>query len=1489
MRLLLFLLPICLYGQVLTSNHTSCGSATPLMTNGVDFDCAFTGANSNPSIIIVNPRVVLNTIPTTCVVTDTAGNTYSQIGPNEPDGIHAILFAFWAKNTSTSTITVHLNCTWNPMLQASPIQVRDSIQEFTGVDSIDQIGATILPTTGIGVINAQLGGTTITPTELIWSAGQTNQGASPITGSDTAIEDAGLNFMLSQYRVVGSTCQCSATVNFTTTGVASMIIASFYQSGASISNVNIKTTSAQAVISYAAPTTARCTTAASTSSSMTPLFPQTDPAKFTGGLSDSQFSYLDSGQNRSIILGQKATVRGTADTVPYSLNLGVDQTYYLQTTCGAVTSPTYTLTTRAASLGQSYVDPIQADPFNPGENFNPWFDLSLRQTIMDPQTGLQVQNLSLSHDLTQCGAACSPKGLTNANVSKIGAGWTGSLPYAITNDNTSYLVFSAAAMNFFGGYPYNNNSASYQSDVMANLNWARWVITLSSTGSGDVMQGCMSENGVSCDPWGTVITCNVPTSSNTCTFGTGTTQNQGGWISAGNRFRNGPETTTRSGTATCVGTTATLDTYVNHLWTNGSPITINGVNLTITAVTGDQTITVSAPCTTGAYTSTSLFWLFKMQTATAHTISVTAASSTWEGGLSPVWPDGGFWGENSFQTVNGASSQPGYLLQLVGLGLYWFNASTGATSLIGASNLGGGNLCPSNSAAWDTRANTTVLYCASVPGSGLTSFTYTPTTWADLGNLDDNAPNQFCGTVSPPCWTVTNMTAGTTLNALIAAFNPLYSTIGTNKGMTANAVTGINIHNDILIRAWSTDSTPGWIALFNPTATTNGQPGNAGCMVNITAMAPGCIVAAIPEFAAMGANNQTLRGAPLKGSMQNNAGNGIIAIGPYFWAAGSGNSYVASTNGGGPWQVGTTGGFAFSAAVGGGTGQITTCPTNPFGVSGTHCTAVPVDGQPYDPNPGPNETGARGEYLSLTAGDYLGVTNTDIELNGAELTRALVVNIDPALSPSCGTVPAPCLWLQRAVYRDNLWCGPGGGVPSPNCGFGAVAQSSAANVILRYATSQSQSFWNYVADPLGTSLLQEYDFDSRAHEVQYNGIGIDATSAQTSFGNNGCVDTSGQCYGMKIDPSGSTWNLLTRYTPVFDGVALQNPSFNGVTLNINGASGNSTQIHPSAPGSNGLSDQRRYGQDSRPFNGFYSVGGQPCVATFLPLFGKWKIAAGCAAGGGILHRKIYPTKAAWGWHPLADWSGPNCTAGLTSAMSYGVVVNANECNPGSLPGEIYFNVPWLTYPYSYFNCQSCASPDVGDITFVDASANLDSVVEFPLDDPSDRGRRSRILSRVFAPTKINAPFFEVNALPNNQWWILRTRSFLSARGDVLLIKRPVEQQDSITRTRYSTPSISLSASPGYAQIQWGYLENGADGSTKWYCTTTALNCLSTNAPTSTAPFQFSGETQAPTSCAAGCTIQPAWLPDRVAIWRIIRTDAAGAIVLTGKTQVIANP
>ena len=433
--------------------------------------------------------------------------------------------------------------------------------------------------------------------------------------------------------------------------------------------------------------------------------------------------------------------------------------------------------------------------------------------------------------------------------------------------------------------------------------------------------------------------------------------------------------------------------------------------------------------------------------------------------------------------------------------------------------------------------------------------------------------------------------------------------------------------------------------------------------------------------------------------------------------------------------------------------------------------------------------------------------------------------------------------------------------------------------------------WQYLIDPTGANV-SEYNYDSTAHRATQNGQDIDSSSIGGGTGGNwpACIFStysSGGCMGARLTTS--TPSLLNALPSgsIFSGATPLFPQFQSIQAVV-GA--NPVQFHPSLGGLNGSTDSMRYFNDARALNGIWLAGTQPCNATNVT-GALWKVAAGCTATStsGGLNRKIYPTKALSGWRPLLDVSGTSCSisSSFPATYQYGVVLNAGECYTGSVVGEIYFSVPWLTYPYCLYGGQASPQQDATDICIFDNNPMLDTALELPLDDPSDRAGRQRIITHMLAPGRINAPFGNLNSTANNQWWLVHTRMFGTVRSEILLVARPPELKDSIDRTQYYTPSISLSPG-GYSKLQWGYLEYGANGINQWWCTTRRENCESSNNLT-TAPFYFRSEAQAPTNCTSTCTIQPSWIPDRIVLWRWVRTNSTGSIIASGPTQWFATP
>ena len=221
----------------------------------------------------------------------------------------------------------------------------------------------------------------------------------------------------------------------------------------------------------------------------------------------------------------------------------------------------------------------------------------------------------------------------------------------------------------------------------------------------------MSEDKVHCDPYSPFGTCLLNHTNTTCTFGTTSVSNQGGWASPQFRFRNGPETADRNaifGNIVCNGTSNVVlpsGQPTNPLWSNGTPITINGSSYLISSIVNETTLALQSTCPAGNYTYniSTLSWILKVDLASADTITVVSATSQWEFGIDPAWPDAGWWPQASLSLTNSASS---YLLGAnPGLGIYAINANTGATALIGTNLVANTQCQGGNGVAFDTRNN----------------------------------------------------------------------------------------------------------------------------------------------------------------------------------------------------------------------------------------------------------------------------------------------------------------------------------------------------------------------------------------------------------------------------------------------------------------------------------------------------------------------------------------------------------------------------------------------------------------------------------------------------------------------------------------------------------------------------------------------------------------------------------------------------------------
>ena len=1087
------------------------------------------------------------------------------------------------------------------------------------------------------------------------------------------------------------------------------------------------------------------------------------------------------------------------------------------------------------------------------------------QELIDPQTGVMLKQVTGPSD--SAGVLPNPWAGNTFLYPASGNAWSSpNLPARITNNNTHFLGVHLNALNT---YLFNNGN-DFTADYFASINSLQTTITAStSAGSCNTtatddckITFCVSIDGVTCHPYSKQIDQALTTNPTLYTIGDQTLVNMGGWIKPGYRWLNSFEVAYRfRGSLSCNGTATVTNTSTsevfNPYWNAGSLININNIGVsTVASVQNEGQITLTAPCPKGTYTWTALnaSILVRAKTANANTITLAQGASTGVGiADSPSAPAGAAADICSFTSVSDNQGNPGWNCIATGESswLFWVNAKTGEGRMLLPLNFYSPYISCFGQMMFFSATNADTMYCSTYSNTPVQiySVTYKGDHTDQSGKFAEGLPgagllcNDPVNPTNKPCWAMLNLTTGTALGTLVTSFNPAFDE---SKWTLVGGEIGTNQHHgEMYFRAWRSASNYAiaWQIVFDPTISTNSQPGNAGC-VSAALHDPsklGCVVAAVPSYAA-----PQHRGGDTKDTYSN-VDNGFIEMNPFFTNSGGG------ADGQGFQQVTTSAGFVFSNSAGA-PGGLAPCPSNPYAVTGTVCTTVNVSGEPFINPHGPTETGNPGEYITAQPGDILCVNCTEVSAgeNSNELIRILVKN-------------SSTNWIVQRAFQYGVSCSTQvcGGSPSP--------LTSKPNPTLTYVVySPGWREWDFVNDPSMQNLyINMHGLGS--HYFVRRGIYVESTSQAPAA--NSLPDGAYQITYLPRAalPSGVTATPVTGFTP-------SNPAYNGI---YGVAVINSTQSHPSGSGLSADENDRGFFFDARPYNGRYS---SPPTCLPSPVTGSLYVYAGCLT----LNRKLLPTHATVGIHILADISGPNSTIGgdPTYNWTYCVALRSGECQSGSSAGYVYFNTPWLQYNYCVTPGQATSGADLTTVCIHDASVADDSIMQLGANVSADLlGLHQRMISRAFAAPSVNSPFWNIAVMPDSKFAITRSKFIRGHRSDFLSMQLPPAQVDRIARNAYLNQTIAVPAGGGaFAVVRFGYAKYGSNG-TSFQCSSRAEDCL---AGAGGAPYAYAFEKLTPTPCSGGCTITVPLISNEVAFVRVDYTDASGNTLSTGPVN-LANP
>jgi hypothetical protein len=221
------------------------------------------------------------------------------------------------------------------------------------------------------------------------------------------------------------------------------------------------------------------------------------------------------------------------------------------------------------------------------------------------------------------------------------------------------------------------------------------------------------------------------------------------------------------------------------------------------------------------------------------------------------------------------------------------------------------------------------------------------------------------------------------------------------------------------------------------------------------------------------------------------------------------------------------------------------------------------------------------------------------------------------------------------------------------------------------------------------------------------------------------------------------------------------------------------------------------------------------------------------AGTAGSRRKIFPTFAYCGSHPLLDVSGPASTIDDSAADNYKYCVaeRDGECQDSAhrratLAGEIYANCPGN-------DGTSCAGAEgnkglcLAELgSFSGPLSQIDATMP-----QSSNGQDVRALTWGFRPFHLDGAYFwSGRSLPDGSWTLVRANGYQrSVNADFLMKMPPPFVPDGVSRNGFVPVTVSVPAQPGAtgAKVLFGYAENGP--ATSFYCTSRRESCVSVDA------------------------------------------------------------
>lgn len=1262
---------------------------------------------------------------------------------------------------------------------------------------------------------------------------------------------------------------------------------------AAITDVHVSgTTATQAVVTYTAPNTSACAVAISETVDakgypQIPLIHDVDTTLFPGSDQDSRSGNIGSSLLRTFVIGKRAAAMG-ADGRYYSRALATNTTYYGKIACGADAAP-FNFTTANIPLGIGYTDPWPSDPAAPGAWLTPSSPGGVEnEQFIEPQTGVRIQrvtypgigytanaNVAFGTAYNQGQDPCDTNGPWSNPCRAIGGG----SPASVGN-SAGWLVLRPSNQSFGWG--------GTSSDFGFSLNQFQVTFT-GRGGSRDpnlrTLDICLSMNaGASCAS--KIQTVTLDQKSGVVTAGAYRPGAMGidPWLFDSTPRINRQEASTHQGAVTVYLAAVNQkdgDSFSDY-WTAGGqgrmrfsnvsaadacaapPAANRSVEATIASGFGQLLSLTGAPGSYNFYCAPDFAVMIRRHAPDTSSIFIQSATFSYVSGHSGEWEDEGYNG-----VCSNAKISNGYLCMIPtgggGGAVAWIDPVTGTSNMIGQAkangNPNGANpwpdspcplLAPEAFQTFDDTKAVPTWYCIAPSGntSVILQVTYTGAYdfsrfFSDSESIGAGAPqgnDNYSVTYSNAV--ITNLTPasrGKDLKSLLAAFEPSF-----DQTMSCN--TGPVQQGNLLIYCYRAQNTLGWFAVFSPG---DGNPAHAG-------QAGGPNIIAAMNTWSHGASRWSVNH-----SAQDYGYSGYFGYGTNTITAGSAS-------------LGSTAVMVTTHSAVPGAGSDCSQWGSPANITGSNCTLLQIDAnsgsyEPYYWTLVPPQGQTPGELSTAQVGDIWCLSTSLTSCNFANASNEVLVLIQKGADGQWVFERNAGHWV--AGYQDL----PGNGTKY------LFAMSSATNLNIydpKYPTFYSVGwggnvFWDYMHDPHGLHPgIDPAFFD--AHAVQRPWIAVESDQYPYS-------------------PWGGAYRVrhAENFPQLFATPAsyvTANPSFAGA---YPAAAINVFQSHCSVSGDSASPSEGQAAFDVRPLVGKFTAPPSP-PDLWTPVSGQlWKTTYPVTDPDDIgnLNRKLLPTAASSGSHPLIDVSGPSSSLADSPADSYQYCIPRvkGECRVGSVVGEVYVNAPSVTYPYCYGAGVSGQTSPANDICMDNMPAVGQGLVQFSTLQADPSGQFQRILVKPMSgKLKLTSGFANARPLPDNSWIFFQANYLDSARRELYMAKLPPwPAPDGVNRSAFVPLSLQVSPPAGLAVTnviaEFGYQEFNGN------CTTRNEVCIASAPAIGTVPFHFAGENPSGMPCSSTCTIAIPAVSQRILYYTVKYRDDSNKVLAVTPLQALATP